>query len=409
MVLMVIAILIKSAIKPAMATPKVKTGLENLLEKPPAWAENARLGLLCNPASVDCHLTHARLCINKKFPGKLKALYSPQHGFFAEKQDNMIESAHMTDPVLKLPVFSLYGETRIPTQEMFEEIDVLLIDLQDAGTRVYTFIYTVSYCMETAAAAGKKIAILDRPNPINGIQVEGNCLKPEFSSFVGRFPIPMRHGLTMGELALLFNRHFHINCDLAVVPMRGWQRRMYFQDTGLPWVAPSPNLPTPVSAMVYPGQVIWEGTNISEGRGTTQPFELFGAPFLDCEKILGAVKGPKQPGAVLRPTTFEPTSNKWAGTPCHGFQIHVTDPYQYRPYDTSIRLLDSILICSRKQFEWKKPPYEYEYKKLPIDLILGDPVLRTALGGKTDIDTIVDEWRPETERFKEVSQKYHLY
>ncbi|MCD4727141.1 MAG: DUF1343 domain-containing protein, partial [Pirellulales bacterium] len=316
--------------------PIVQTGLERLLTEPPPWTKSARLGLLCNPASVDSGLRHARSCISDKFPGRLAALFSPQHGFFAEKQDNMIESGDITDPLLALPVFSLYGATRIPTREMFDAIDVLAIDLQDVGTRVYTFVYTVSYCMEIAAKTGKKIVILDRPNPIDGIRTEGNCLRNEFASFVGRYPIPMRHGLTMGELARLFNDHFGIGCDLSVIPMRGWQRGMYYPETGLPWVAPSPNMPTPHTAMVYPGQVIWEGTNISEGRGTTQPFELFGAPFFDTDKLLETLGGPIQPGAVLRPCRFEPTANKWAGVVCNGFQVHVTDPIAFKPYTTSL-------------------------------------------------------------------------
>ncbi len=260
--------------------PVVKTGLEVFLDTPPPSVKGQRLGLLCNPASVDRRLVHARQRIDRTFPGQLKALYAPQHGFYAEKQDNMIESADRLDPATGLPVFSLYGDTRVPTRSMMDPIDVMLVDLQDVGTRVYTFIYTLSYCMEAARQYGKKIIVLDRPNPVGGLRVEGNLLDPDCSSFVGRYPIPMRHGLTIGELALLFNTHFGIGCDLEVVSMQGWKREMIFSQTGLPWVAPSPNLPTPASAMVYPGQVIWEGTNISEGRGTTQPFELFGAPFI---------------------------------------------------------------------------------------------------------------------------------
>jgi hypothetical protein len=188
------------------------------------------------------------------------------YGFFAEKQDNMIESADIKDPDLKIPVYSLYGKTRIPTEEMFDPIDVLLVDLQDVGTRVYTFIYTLSYCLEAAEALNKKVVVLDRPNPINGLTIEGNCLKPEWRSFVGRFPLPMRHGLTIGELAHLFNEHFEIGCDLEVIQMKGWRRSMFFRQTELPWVPPSPNLPSPVSTMVYAGQVIWEGTNVAPNR-----------------------------------------------------------------------------------------------------------------------------------------------
>jgi uncharacterized protein YbbC (DUF1343 family) len=387
----------------------VQTGLERFIEAPPEWAKGKRLGLLANPASVNPLFVHSRDLINNRFPGQLTALFSPQHGFFAEKQDNMIESDHLLDPILNIPVFSLYGKTRIPTKDMFDCIDILLIDLQDAGTRVYTFIYTMSYCMEAAGSFGKKVAVLDRPNPVGGEKVEGNCLKTELASFVGRYPIPMRHGLTIGELARLFKEYFHIKCDLEIIPMAGWRRKMYFQDTCLPWVAPSPNLPTPASAMVYPGQVIWEGTNISEGRGTTQPFEVFGAPFLDVEKILNTIGGRELPGAYLRPLVFEPTSNKWAAKPCKGFQIHVTDPCRFAPFTTSLKLLSAVLHHHRDCFEWKAPPYEYEFEKLPMDLILGDKCLRSDIEALNDIAQLELEWMEETLRFKDVSARYHLY
>ncbi|MCK5682929.1 DUF1343 domain-containing protein, partial [bacterium] len=255
-------------------------GLENLIIDPPEYINNQRLGLLSNPASVDKNFNHALALINTKFPGQLKALFSPQHGFYAEKQDNMIESDHIIESKLNIPIYSLYSKTRIPTKDMFTDIDILLIDIQDVGTRVYTFIYTISYCLELAARLNKKVVILDRPNPIGGIQVEGNILSPDYSSFVGRFPIPMRHGMTIGEISHFFNQEFNLECNLKIIPMSGWQRTMYWTDTNLEWVAPSPNLPTPQSCIVYPGQVIFEGTNISEGRGTTLPFEQFGAPFL---------------------------------------------------------------------------------------------------------------------------------
>jgi uncharacterized protein YbbC (DUF1343 family) len=388
---------------------KVQTGLENLLSDPPAWMSGKRLGLLCNPASVNMDYVHARILINQRFPGRLKALFSPQHGFFAEKQDNMIESGHLTDPLLGIPVFSLYGTSRMPDKKMFDPIDILLVDLQDAGTRVYTFIYTVSYCMDAAKSMDKKIVILDRPNPVNGIQVEGNLLEPGFSSFVGRYPIPMRHGLTLGELALIFNQVFQIGCDLEIIPMKNWKRPMYFKDTGLPWIAPSPNLPTPVSAMVYPGQVIWEGTNVSEGRGTTQPFEIFGAPYLNVDEILRDLGGPVLPGAVLRPLVFEPTSNKWQGTPCRGFQIHVTDPGIYAPYKTALKLLSAMLKHHAGEFQWKSPPYEYEYSKLPIDLILGSADLRKRLEQQEEVDILEKSWKAGLDDFDRVRRNFFLY
>jgi uncharacterized protein YbbC (DUF1343 family) len=313
----------------------------------------------------------------------------------------------MLDPALQIPVFSLYGRSRVPSERMFAPIDVLLVDLQDVGTRVYTFIYTLSYCLEAALKYNVRVLVLDRPNPVNGIDIEGNLLASDCKSFVGRFPIPMRHGLTIGELAVLFNDHFDIGCNLDVIPMKGWQRRMLFADTGLPWIAPSPNLPTPISALVYPGQVLWEGTNVSEGRGTAQPFELFGAPYIDGSKIAAEIE--KIPGVLFRPVVFEPTSNKWRETPCNGFQIHVMDPLRYRPYKTTLHLLRTILAKHREQFKWKPPPYEYEFERLPIDLIMGNRSIRKRLENLEPIDAIEADWQEELNHFKTISREFQLY
>ena len=388
---------------------RVITGLENLIKSPPAWLAEKRAGLLCNPASVNSQLQHARLLISSRLPGAIQSLFSPQHGFFSEKQDNMVESEDMLDPLLQVPVYSLYGKSRIPEKRMMEDLDVLIIDLQDVGTRVYTFMYTMSYCLEASRQNHVKVLLLDRPNPVGGIAVEGNCLSPEVASFVGRYPIPMRHGLTMGELALLFNREFEIDCDLEIVPMTGWRRSMYFEETGLPWVAPSPNLPTPTSALVYPGQVIWEGTNVSEGRGTTQPFELFGAPFIDQPSISAFILDARLTGAVLRHTAFEPTANKWQGALCKGFQIHILDNTTYAPYATSLLFLRAVLACHAGDFQWKSPPYEYEYEKLPIDLIIGDRSIRQRLESLEPLDNIIASWKDRTDEFQRMSRAYYLY
>ncbi|RZB29946.1 MAG: hypothetical protein SRB1_02226 [Desulfobacteraceae bacterium Eth-SRB1] len=388
---------------------KIQTGLERFIENPPKWILGNRIGLLSNSASVDSRFRHAGNLISRKLPGQLTALFSPQHGFFAEKQDNMIESDDITDPDLEIPVFSLYGKTRIPTKEMFDLIDILVIDLQDAGTRVYTFIYTMSFCLEAAKKFGKKVLILDRPNPVNGSMVEGNCLSSDCASFVGRFPIPMRYGLTIGELSVLFNRQYEIGCNLEVLAMRGWKRRMYFQHTGLPWIPPSPNLPTPVSAMVYPGQVLWEGTNVSEGRGTTQPFELFGAPFFDTKKILSTLDSGGLPGIALRQTVFEPTSNKWQGIRCNGFQIHVNEPDKYRTYITTLKLLRAVILNHKDQFEWELPPYEYELNRLPIDLIAGADDIRRRIENLDKVEDIAESWKDDLDYFQEMSRGFYLY
>ena len=388
---------------------RVQTGLENFIASPPKWISGNRIGLLCNPASVDQNFCHAGELIHRRFPDQLKALYSPQHGFFSEKQDNMIESDDTIHPFLQIPVFSLYGKTRIPDKKMLDPIDILIIDLQDVGTRVYTFIYTMSYCLEAAKKFGKKVVVLDRPNPVNGRMIEGNLLTPECASFVGRYPIPMRHGLTIGELSLLFNTDFDIGCDLDVIPMQGWKRDMFFKDTGLPWIPPSPNMPSPVTAMVYPGQVLWEGTNVSEGRGVTLPFEIFGAPFFNTKRLLATIGGNVLPGIILRPVVFEPTFNKWSDSACNGFQLHITDPYEFKPYITTLKLLHAVISHHNDMFQWKRTPYEYEFEKLPVDLIIGDKKIRQRIESLDDIYAIEKSWLNDLGAFAETSRRFHLY
>lgn len=384
-------------------------GLENFIASPPSSIRAKRLGLLCNPASVDSRLRHARDLLAQRLPGQLKALFSPQHGFYAEKQDNMVESGHLSDEHLGIPVFSLYGRVRRPTEAMFDLIDTLIVDLQDVGTRVYTFIYTMAYCMQAAKRFGKSVLVLDRPNPIGGHRVEGNLLHDDLTSFVGLYPIPMRHGLTIGELAGLFNAHYGINCRLEVIPMKGWRRRMFFQDTGRIWVAPSPNLPTPASAMVYPGQVLWEGTNVSEGRGTCQPFELFGAPFIDPRRLRSSLAGASSDGFRLREHVFEPTFNKWRGRRCNGFQLHVTDPGRYNPYFSTLEILKAVYACWPEQFRWKPPPYEYEHVKAPFDLISGDRQIRRCIEENASLDDLRTAWQPELKKFLDLGRRFYLY
>lgn len=387
----------------------VKLGIEQLLAAPPAWMKDKKLGLLCNQASTDSMFRHSRDLIFSTFPGSLTCLFTPQHGFFCEKQDNMIESDHALDAVTGLPVFSLYGETREPSQEMFEHMDILLVDLVDVGTRVYTFMYTLAYCLQAAARLGKKVVVLDRPNPVGGDLLEGNLVEDEYRSFVGLYPIPMRHGLTFGELGQLFNTHFGIHADYDVIRMDGWQRQMYFAETGLPWLFPSPNMPTEATALVYPGQVIWEGTNISEGRGTTLPFEIFGAPFIEYDKVVAVVSKKDLPGCILRPLVFQPTSNKWAGQDCKGFQLHVTDLRAFRPYRTSLTLLQATSQLYPEEFKLKPPPYEYEYEKMPLDLIIGSRSIRKAVLDGADVEELEATWQADLLEFDDVRQKCLLY
>ncbi len=392
----------------------IQTGIEKLLADPPPILQGKRLGLLVNPASVACldgeqRFQSTRELIANHYPDQLKGLFSPQHGFFAEKQANMVPSEDLIDPLLKIPVFSLYGKIRIPTEAMLEPIDVLIVDLQDVGTRVYTFIYTMALCLQAARAYNKQVLVLDRPNPIGGNRIEGNCLKPEYASFVGMYPIPMRHGLTIGELALLFNDHFGIGCELSVISMAGWKRDMLYHDTGLPWIPPSPNLPTPASALVYPGQVLWEGTNISEGRGTTQPFEILGAPFIDTARLEARIPRDKLAGIYLRPLTFEPVSDKWEKKLCHGFQLHIIDSTIYRPYRTTLSLLQAVVSVYPDAFEWRSPPYEYEFKKLPFDLITGDPSVRKAVEDLDPLEDLEQSWAEGLKCFDEIRRPYLLY
>ena len=387
----------------------VTLGIDVLLAGSLPWDAGQRVGLLCNQASVNGKLVHSRVLLKQLLGAELSCLFSPQHGFYAEKQDNMIESDHSVDELTGVPVFSLYGETRRPTGEMFEHLDVLLVDIVDVGTRVYTFLYTLAYAMEAAARYGKKVVVLDRPNPIGGEAIEGNILNLEYSSFVGRYPLPMRHGLTFGELAQYINQEYGIGAELVVVPMKGWKRSMYHRDTGLPWVFPSPNMPTPETAVVYPGQVLWEGTSVSEGRGTTLPFELVGAPYWVHQPILTKLGETELPGCYFRPIVFEPTSGKQAGQRCTGFQLHVTDPQRFRPYRTSLALLQAVYLLFPEAFAYKQPPYEYEYEKLPMDLILGDRQIRARLEQGTAVQQLEYDWSAELDRFDQRRQPYFIY
>lgn len=387
----------------------IQVGLEALTASEDYQFEEDRIGYLSNQASTSRDLVHGRLLLREKYGDRLTCLFSPQHGFFSEKQDNMVESSHGHDDLAGLPIYSLYGEHRRPTREMFANLDLLLIDLVDVGTRVYTFLYTMAYCMEVAAELGKKIVVLDRPNPIGGEKTEGNLVAPGYHSFVGLYPIPMRHGLTMGELALYINGEYGIGADLEVIPVKGWTRDMLFRETGFPWVSPSPNMPTPETALVYPGQVIWEGTDDSEGRGTTQPFEFVGAPYWEHEKIVKQLENTELPGCMFRPIVFEPTSGKWAGEPCRGFQIHVTDSKIFLPYRTSLALLQAIISLYPVEFSYKEPPYEYEFEKLPMDLIIGDKNIRQLLESGRSIVELEENWKDELAAFTLRRQQYFIY
>ncbi len=388
---------------------KVLTGLDRLTEGEWKRFRGQRLGLLSNPASLNRRLETAQEVLIKRLPGHLKALFGPQHGYGAEDQDNMVETPHASDPVLRIPVFSLYAESRKPGAHMFKPIDTLIIDLQDVGTRVYTFSSTLLNCMKAAARFGKRIVVLDRPNPLGGEILEGNRLSPNLFSFVGSAELPMRHGLTMGEMAQLFNRVLKLKCDLQVVPMVGWKRHMTWRETGLRWLMPSPNMPFPDTAVVYPGQVLWEGTNVSEGRGTCRPFEIFGAPYFRPKAMERHLNPDDLTGCYLQDYVFRPTFHKWSGELCRGFMIHVLDLGLYRPYHVSLALLRAAILQHGEHFEWKQPPYEYEYKKKPIDLILGSVSLRQGLESGRSLSWLEKDWPRDLKTYGEWIKPILLY
>jgi uncharacterized protein YbbC (DUF1343 family) len=387
----------------------VCTGLETFLENIPSWVKGRRLGLLCNQASVDSSLRYSKDLIFSVLPGQLQCLFSPQHGLYAEKQDNMKESPDDFDPFLNIPILSLYGEDREPSRRQLSKIDLLVVDLQDIGSRVYTFIWTLYLAMKASARAGIGVVILDRPNPLGGELIEGNLLAQECQSFVGLAPLPMRHGMTIGEIAWFFMEEQDLDLELHIVKMQGWRREMDFTATGLPWIWPSPNMPTFDTARVYPGQVIWEGTNVSEGRGTTKPFEIFGAPFFDTEALRKEVERWKMPGFILREQAFEPTFHKWSGRRCAGFQIHITHRLKYRPYITTLAFLAAVKRMHAKDLAWKGPPYEYEFTRLPADLIMGDKRVRRAIDAGADPMDIESIWAKDLKDFEKARPAWLLY
>lgn len=387
---------------------KIILGVENLAADFQSLLGKQRVGLVCNQASVNHQYEHAADFLQKSGVN-LTVLFSPQHGIRGTVQDNMIESPHGTDATTGLTVFSLYSETRIPTAEMVSDIDCFVIDLFDIGTRVYTFIYTMANCMQAAALYGKKVYICDRPNPIDGVTIEGDLLLKGHESFVGMYPIPMRHGLTIGELALFFNKECGIGCELEVIPMSGWNRELYFDETDAPWVMPSPNMPTVDTACVFPGTVYFEGTQISEGRGTTRPFEIVGAPHINSDKLAKSLRRYEFSGVVFQPWDFRPTFQKYAGENCGGVFLHVTDRRAFQSVGVGIALVSEIYHFAPEQFKWKVPPYEYVFDRNPFDVIAGNENLRQAVENKSDVRDIIASWQTDERDFRQKRSEYLLY
>ncbi len=371
-----------------------------------------KVALLCNQASVSKNLEHAIDLFYKAHQRgifQLKALWGPQHGLFGHTQDNMIEWQSYPDPRTGLPVFSLYGEHRKPTPKMLEGIDCLVVDLQDVGSKYYTFIWTLAHCLEAAAEHGIEVVVPDRPNPLGGTQVEGTFLNENYRSFVGLYPLAIRHGMTIGEIARYLAERYLPDSRLKVVKMNGWQREMYFEDTGLPWAMPSPNMPLPQTALVYPGMCLLEATNLSEGRGTTRPFEIFGAPYLNGWQFAESLKRHSLPGVVFRPIEFQPTFQKHAGQVCQGCFIHVTDRRKFKPFLTGIAIIREAFLAYPEQFAWKQPPYEYEYQKMPFDILVGNGWLREMIESGADLSEMEARWQQESEEFSHIRQSFLMY
>ncbi|HEV8592043.1 MAG TPA: DUF1343 domain-containing protein [Pyrinomonadaceae bacterium] len=392
-----------------ITTLRTRIGVEVLLEDRTDLIRNQRVALVCNQASVLPDLHHVADVFSEHEGINLTTLFGPQHGIRGDVQDNMIETPHAVDERTGIMVYSLYSETREPTQEMLENVDTIVFDMQDVGCRIYTFIYTMANCMRAAKQFGKKVIVCDRPNPIGGIGVEGNITEHEFKSFVGQLEIPTRHGMTTGELAKLFNEHFSIGCDLEVVTMEGWRREMYFEETGLPWVLPSPNIPTVDTCVVFPATVHVEGTELSEGRGTTKPFELNGAPFIDPYKWTAELEKYDFEGVAFRPCYFRPTFQKWAGQTCGGVQIHVTNREVFTPVIVGIAMIKTTFDMYTEHFQWKQSAYEYVFDKNPFDVVCGSDKIRKAIEGGVSLKEIEDSWVDGLNEFGEVRKSHLLY
>jgi len=393
-----------------MSQSMIQIGLDTFGKNWPKRLSGSRIGLLVHPASVNKKLEHAVDLLMKSKKIELKALFGPQHGIYGETQDNMVEWKGFVDKQTGIPVFSLYSQTRKPEPSMLQDIDVIVIDLQDIGTRYYTFIWTMELCMQASLEKNKAVVILDRPNPIGGHIIEGPVLDMSYASFVGQRPLPIRHGMTIGEIGNYLQNEFYPSLDYHVIHMNGWRRKLWFEETGLPWVMPSPNMPTLDSATVYPGMCLLEGTNISEGRGTTKPFEIFGAPFIESRTLVKRLEEFNLPGVIFRPIYFQPTFQKYTGELCGGAQIHIVSREKFKPFKTGVAILRTIYDLYPEHFAWKQPPYEYETERMPIDVLAGTDKLRKDIEKGEKLDEMENWWQEECFQFnKGYRKKYLIY
>jgi uncharacterized protein YbbC (DUF1343 family) len=393
-----------------MSEISIKTGLDLFEKNWPKALKGLRVGLLVHPASVNRKLKHAVNLFLKSKKNELKALFGPQHGIRGETQDNMVEWEGFRDKQTGLPVYSLYSHTRKPEPSMLKDIDVMVIDLQDVGSRYYTFIWTIELCMQACVEMNKSIVILDRPNPVGGHLTEGPVLDMKYTSFVGHRPLPVRHGMTIGEICSYLRDEFYHSLDSYVIRMQGWKRKMWLDATGLPWVMPSPNMPSLDTATVYPGMCLLEGTNISEGRGTTRPFEIFGSPFIEPEMLVKHIKYFKLPGVMFRPLYFQPTFQKHAGELCGGAQINVINRERFKPFKTGVAILKAVYDLYPEHFTWEQPPYEYEKEKMPIDILAGTDRLRKYIEKGESLERMEDWWKEQCFQFdKKFRKRYLIY
>lgn len=396
------------------AVKNVQSGLEVFLSSLPRSLKDQRIGVLCHQASVDSSLRHI-LPLLKARDLKITALYAPEHGLWGTAQDQVPISSDVQRPTsdvarpTTIPIYSLYGDKRAPTQEMLAPIDILLCDLQDVGSRYYTFIWTMALAMQACAKFRKKFIVLDRPNPIDGVTLEGPVLDPAFASFVGLYPIPVRHGMTIGEIALWVNEGLGIGADLDVIAMKGWKRHLYFEETGLPWVLPSPNMPTMDTALVYPGACLLEGTHLSEGRGTTHPFEMIGAPYIEADLLRATLQAMRLPGVLFRSCRFEPTFHKFWGESCGGIQMHVQNRKAFSSFLTTLQVIQTIHELYPTHFAWRDPPYEYETVKLPFDILCGTDRVRQAIESGASVKTLEPEWIAQCRDFSRQRKPFLLY
>ncbi len=388
---------------------RVKTGIERLLDEEIGLLAGQRIALVCNQATVLSDLRHAADVFYEHPAINLTTLFGPQHGIRGDVQYNMIETPHMPDARTGIMVYSLYSETREPTEAMLADVDTIVVDLQDVGCRIYTFVYTMANCMRAAKKFGKRVIVCDRPNPINGNDIDGNVTEDSFTSFVGQYALPTRHGMTIGELAMMFNDHFGIGCELEVVKMEGWRREMWGDETGLPWVLPSPNIPDVDTCVVFPATVHLEGTELSEGRGTTLPFELNGAPFIDPYAWATELRGFDFPGVAFREAYFRPTFSEFAGETCGGVQLHVTDREAFTPVIVGIAMVKTAYEMYPDHFQWRQNDYEYEFGRNPFDIVCGTDKIRLGIEARSSIKEIENSWADGLKAFTETRKAFLLY